>query len=161
MPERTGRMAARFEKGKGWKLLISVQFLSARQPSLDNKEISVPFRITQQATARAAAESLNKGTFGTELGPKTCPVSHFPALATLHLSTADQDGCHQKQPRLTWSNRLDTNLKGCEKWKQTCCSNVSSTLKIQQVHFHLPPDSKPLKTFFPPSVAISHSPEGV
>lgn len=101
MPECTGRMAARFGKEKGWKLLISVQFLPAGQPSLDNKEISVPFRITQQATARATAESLNKGTFGTELGPKTCPVSHFPALATLHLSTADQEGSHQDQPWLT------------------------------------------------------------
>lgn len=114
----TGRMASRFGKGKGWKLLIWVQFLPAGQPSPDNKEISVPFRIMQQATARAAAESLNKGTFGTELGPKTCPVRHFPALATLHLSTADQEGCHQEQPWLTWSNRLCKDLKGCEKWNE-------------------------------------------
>lgn len=101
MPERTGRTVARIGKGKGWKLLISVQFLPAGQPAPDNKEISVRFRTMQQATARAAAESLNKGTFGTELGPKTCPVSHFPALATLHLSAADQEGCHQEQPWLT------------------------------------------------------------
>lgn len=115
MPEHTGKMVARFGKGKGWKLLIWVQFLPAGQPTPDNKEISVPFCIMQRATARAAAESLNKGTFGTELGPKTCPVSHFPALATLHLSTADQEGCHQEQPRLMCSNRLDADLKGCEK----------------------------------------------
>lgn len=76
MPERTGR-TVRFGKGKGWKSLISVQFLPAGQPAPDNKEISVRFRTMQQATARAAAESEQRDLWN-RAGTENMPCKPLP-----------------------------------------------------------------------------------
>lgn len=82
----------------------------------------------RQATACAAAERRNKGTFGAELGPKTCPVSHVLALTVRHLGTTNQkEGCRREQPRLTRSNKVRRRPQGLSEMK----ANLAPTLKCQ------------------------------
>lgn len=111
-----GRMVSRFGKVKGWKLLILAQFLPSGQLGPGQQRNLCSLSHHAATTARAAAEPQNKGTFGAELRPKTCPASPVLALAVPHLRTANQkksDRC--EQPWLLRSNRSNADHRGCQK----------------------------------------------